>query len=766
MLMYTVVVSTSAVWKLPFGLFLICATLIANRRRLLKPSTAAWLIPLAITIVGTMTASRPLDEGNGNYLLFMVACAIISLSYLNIRSLLIYICIANTLALIMTVAPGLGFLTQHSSIWTPSRLITYDTICVMLVWTCSFFKDKSASAENSSRTFKAIMETTPSYMAIINDNAEVEYISASLANWLGISNMTYAKNSALIDLLPTGDMKMMFQEIMEQGGYIERNFEETSGDERHWFVLRSSMLGKGGISRFFDWVDITPIMKAKNEAESATRAKSDFLANVSHEIRTPMNAIIGMTELMLADPLSSEQEERAAAIRTAAKALLDIVNDILDFSKIEARKMEVISKPFDFSSFLNDIVNMINIKANAAGLAFTVRVAHDMPTVVCLDDIRLRQCLLNLLNNAVKFTNSGCVSLSARSSVMAGGRLKLSFSVSDTGLGIRRDHIGKLFNEFQQLDTHKNRNLSGTGLGLAITRRLVELMDGEITVESVYGEGSIFSFFVTCERLDSKNLARVSNPDVRVLCYEPNGYHADALDKTLRDLGVPRDVAGDTDDALKLLGGGGYTHVLFDASGKEFLNASAPGTRFIMLRNVLDPKNPDFIDVLTRPLLPTTLANLLNGLDKTSPRVVGDAPVGDLQTRNALVLVVDDNPVNLAVAEGLLSRCGVSVDVAHGGREAVARASSAEYDIIFMDHMMPDMDGLDATRAIRAMGGRHQDSVIVTLTANALPDAREEFSRAGMNGFLAKPILVSELHDILVRYLPKEKIARAGQLML
>ncbi|MDR3254324.1 MAG: response regulator [Synergistaceae bacterium] len=757
-LVHTIITSFGAAWKLPIGLLLAAASIFANRW-IDRQGTAAWVIPSALALVGTLTAA--FGGSNRMYFAYLIGCGVISLTYLDRRSFFVYIGISNALAGGLILAAGASG-ARLANMWTATQFFGYDTICMMLLWSCSFFQGKAETIEKSGHTFETIMKTTPSYMAIINDKAEVEYISSSLAEWLGISHMKYAKYSALLDLLPTGDMKMMFQEIIEQGGYVERNFEAVVDNSIHWFVLRSSLLEEYGISRFFEWVDITPIMEAKNEAESATRAKSDFLANVSHEIRTPMNAIIGMTELTLSDNISSEQAERAMAIKTAAISLLNIVNDILDFSKIEARKMEIVSKPFDFSSFLNDLVNIVNIKANGEGIALTTRIARDMPAVVCLDDLRLRQCLVNLLNNAVKFTNKGCISLDAWSETLRDGRLKLSFSVKDTGVGIKREEISKLFNEFQQLDTHKNRNISGTGLGLAITRRLVELMEGEISVESVYNVGSTFSFFVICDRFDAEDLANIQIKGIRVLCYEPNHYHADALEYALKNFGVEHVVMKDLDMTIERLGKGGYTHVLFDASGKERVSAYSfmTETRFIMLKNVLDQKDPDFMDILTRPLLPTTLANLLNGRDKKETKEAASVAVEDLQTKDSFVLVVDDNPVNLSVAEGLLRRCGVNVETASGGQEAIEKASAAEYDIIFMDHMMPDVDGLDATKAIRALGARHLDSVIVALTANVVSDAREQFFLAGMNGFLAKPIIVSDLHDILLKFLPHEKIVK------
>jgi CheY-like chemotaxis protein len=482
-----------------------------------------------------------------------------------------------------------------------------------------------------------------------------------------------------------------------------------------------------------------------------------------------MNAIIGMADLMLTGSLDPEQTSRADTVKGAALSLLNIINDILDFSKIDARKMEIIPQPFHFASLIGDTVNMINLKTGAVGLALTTAVSKDIPPLINSDELRLKQCLVNILNNAVKFTSKGYVHLSSWPEFMEDGRLKLYFTISDTGRGIRKEDMGKLFNEFQQLDTHKDREIMGTGLGLAITSRLVELMGGTVTVESVYGEGSVFSFFVICEKLPKQEdvhegkLAEVEHPEtMRALCFEPRPCNARAFRNMLESLGVSSEVCIEINRVRTLLSEEKFTHVFFDISAKEKLMGflGRKDINFVLLKEV--PEKYDIVipNTLNRPVLITTLADILNGKKDYSNRRIKNAEgaAGFFMTKDVHVLVVDDNMVNLAVAKGLLNRYGVVVDAVSGGEEAIEKIKQIKYDLIFMDHMMPGMDGLDATRAIRAMGGRFAREKIIALTANAVSGAREQFLEAGMDDFLAKPVIIKDLQEILQKHLPPEKI--------
>ena len=726
--------------------------------------TVAWVSTSFFVIVVTISAL--IMQGDILYFFLILVALGTALCYMDHKSFLKFLVVSDISLFFLVVVFRYPILGTTAPLYLIHIGFTVFLIIGFLLYFFSrFFLETVIEVEKSGITFDSLMETTFSYMVIINNNAEVEYLSDSLAAWLNVSDKTRLKGLPLLDVFPSVELRMLFQEIMEQEGYVERQFTNTTRETQSYFLLRSSRLIEGKVARLFEWTDITPIMEAKNQAESAAEAKSNFLANMSHEIRTPMNAIIGMTDLMLANPLNPEQLSRADTIKISALSLLQIINDILDFSKIDAQKLKVTLRPFDFVSLISDTLNVVNIKSTRKGLALVASISRNIPPMVESDEIRLKQCLINILNNAVKFTGEGAVTISAWTEPFFGSdkeAYRLNFSVSDTGRGIKHDELPQLFTEFQQLDTHRNRNEEGTGLGLAISRRLVELLGGEITVGSVYGEGTTFSFYVVCPGRREGSLAEVEQPhEKQVLVYEPNKYNAEGMEFILRDLGINCNVCTDLNQARRIYENADFSHVFFDSAAKEgfrdFFDAEKPYSKFFIIKEVTEKFDKDIPNALNRPILITQLAAALNGKKNYEHRRIREDG-GSLIVKDVLVLVVDDNQITRMVAEGFLRRYGAEVHTSAGGEEAIDMVQKHNYDIVFMDHMMPGMDGIEATRKIRSLGNQYTRITIIALTANALSGVRETFLMEGMDDFLAKPIMMRDLREILTKHLPPEKI--------
>ena len=383
----------------------------------------------------------------------------------------------------------------------------------------------------------------------------------------------------------------------------------------------------------------------KRQSDEASRFKSSFLAGMSHEIRTPMNAIIGMTELLLHEPLNAHQMGFVNDIHASAHSLLSIINDILDLSKIETGKLELIPVNYDFHLFTGNIVSMITYLAEKKGIDFKFEQDGELPAYLYGDEIRLKQVLVNICGNAVKFTDRGGVCL-----YVSASENTVKFEITDTGKGIRKEDIPKLFDVYEQSDTLRNRAVVGTGLGLAICKSFVEMMNGEIKADSVKGHGSVFT--------------------------------------------------------------------------------------------------------ITVPLVPGQKQEAENNIQSKEKSII--APAAD-------ILVVDDNEFNLKVASGLLGLHKIKAQTALSGKEAIELVQKYDFDIVFMDHMMPHMDGVQATDIIRKLGGKYRLLPIIALTANTVKGAREMFLSHGLNGFIGKPIDTSELNKILTEWLPPEKLTELSE---
>lgn len=433
--------------------------------------------------------------------------------------------------------------------------------------------------------------------------------------------------------------------------FEERKLVHKSIDESKMYVMIDSTK---------QYQHLREVERERQKADDANRAKTDFLARMSHEIRTPLNAVLGMDEMILRESTESAIKEYATDIQTAGRTLLTIINDILDLNKIESGKMEIVPVAYDMSSMISDISNMIKFRAEDKKLSFSVSVSTDIPTKLYGDDVKIRQILMNLLTNAVKYTPSGQVwfrvGLKQREEGEGGETAILRFEVEDTGIGIKAEDMNKLFSKFERIEEERNRNIEGTGLGMSITMKLLSLMGSELKVQSEYGKGSVFSFELR-QRI-------VEDPPI--------------IDN--------------------------------------------------------ENRTPDH---------------------KAKKCTHGDSFVAP----DAQILLVDDSAINRRVFLSLLKKTQIRITEADGGQKAIESATLQHFDLIFMDHMMPGMDGIVAMEKIKAVkDGPCANTPIIVLTANAIEGSEEKYLEAGFDGYLSKPIVSEELLGVIADKLPEEKI--------
>ena len=512
---------------------------------------------------------------------------------------------------------------------------------------------------------KQLLKTTPYVMVLTDDKLMTVMMSDTFFKYIGAERQDFKNvmhlREAFSEMLDDEQLEIFMGKCEEvlKGERIDPYLIRCKirGMYKDLQVTIRSMLTDDGQLVGLDiiFMDMTEMIEAKEKADEANQAKSSFLANMSHEIRTPINAVLGMDEMILRNSHEDEILGYAQDIQTAGRTLLALINEILDFSKVEEGKMEIIPTQYELGSLINDLVNMVRDKVDKKGLKLEVEVDEGTPHKLFGDEIRIKQCMLNLLNNAVKYTEKGRVKLGVGFRKKDDKSIYLEVIISDTGIGMKQEDMEALFAPFARIEEKRNRTIEGTGLGMSITKRLLELMGTSLSVDSVYGKGSTFSFAV----------------EQKVLSDESIGSFAENFRRENREV-----------------------------------------------------RKQEYKALFYAPL--------------------------------AHVLVIDDTETNLIVFKGLLRETGVQIDEASSGKQALMLTEKKDYDVIFIDHMMPEMDGLETLDEMKKQKN-YDKSVHIALTANAISGAREEYLAAGFDDYLSKPIDGTLLEVLLKKYIPESK---------
>ena len=669
-------------------------------------------------------------------------------------------------------------------------------------------RERRESLRDGESLFLSLVHSIPACFVRKDRDGVIAFANDQFAKLMGIAaNEMVGKTMA--DFYPeefASDARAEDEQVMRSGEIIEDVFEDMVDGKLHYFASRKGPVRDEnqqviGIQTIF-W-DITKqriaeqaliaereqLKAAKQAAEDANRAKSDFLANMSHEIRTPMNAIIGMTDLLLETPLTQSQHEYLSMVQDSGEALLTLINDVLDFSKIESGKFELEQSTFDIRESLGDTMKGLAFRGHSKGLELAFRVDKQIPKYLIGDAGRIRQIVVNLVGNAIKFTESGEVVLEIDCVEISDRGTKVRFGIVDTGIGIAQENLAKVFQEFEQADASTTRKFGGTGLGLAISSRLVQLMNGRIWAESELGSGSKFNFEIELEIDKTQQVAprfesQVNIQGVRVLIVDDNATNRRILKDMLVNWGMNPTTVSGGELAIQAIQDANEEKDSFQLVITDMNMPGMDGLMFveaIVERSLLDSACVIMLTSGARSNDATTLQSLgisSHLLKPAKQSEIYDAVMSSLNTSGVTmplthkptaelpnvvvsampqlqILLAEDNLVNQKLAIGILEKLGHRIVVANNGVEALNMLEQSKFDIVFMDVQMPEMDGLAATRELRRREGTTNTRIpVVAMTAHAMKGDRENCLDAGMDDYLGKPIRLKDVAQKLVDMFP------------
>jgi len=648
---------------------------------------------------------------------------------------------------------------------------------------------------NANETVNMLMDASPVFIEIWDANLNLTDCNNRFTGLYGVSSKTeFLENRENLspELQPCGVpskkksaalLELALREGFVQSEWMHRTLDGEALPVEAVFVrltrrnepfivvykhdLRQIKKAMAEIQR----VELAAEMQRREIAEDKNRAKTEFLAKMSHEIRTPMNAIIGMAELAMRSDNLGTVHEHVLTVKQAGTNLLAIINDILDISKVEKGTLEIMPKNYHFSSLLNDVISIIRMRIVDLHLRFVVNVDSNIPNSLRGDEVRIRQVLLNLLGNALKYTESGgFVALNIYGEMVDGDTVNMTIDVEDSGCGIREEDMKNLFSEYVRFDRTNNKDTEGSGLGLAITWHIVTAMNGKISVRSEYGKGSTFTVTIPQKVRSNAGRAftRVKNAaGINVLIYERRQIYADSLTFAMDSLGVKHTLVSDGASFVRELAEGKHTFafVSFELYRKSVGEVAKfeTETKLVVLTEFGETVQEKSLTVLAMPVHSLSVANILNGEHESFSYYGNTKFLAGFTAPAANVLVVDDVLTNLKVVKGLLAPYGMQISLCKNGEMALDAIKSSRYDLVFMDHLMPGMDGVETTRRIRELGERdgfYARIPIVALTANAVSGMREFFMENGFSDFMSKPVDVVKLNSVLEKWIPGEKQLR------